>query len=162
MHLLDGHNVVESTNGQEAVDVIEMDRKFDVILMDIQYVYLLFRPVEGSWSCRMPILNGFEATEQIRKYEQEHPLERKPSQPRKPEESNTRIPVFAVSTSLYENQRDSMLQCGLDGWILKPVDFKRMRTILTGIDDFAQRAKDVWRAGCSWEAGGWLHNPDSK
>ena len=34
---MDGHEVLESTNGQEAVEMIESDRKFDIILMDIQY-----------------------------------------------------------------------------------------------------------------------------
>jgi hypothetical protein len=35
---LDGHEVLESTNGQEAVEMIEGDRRFDIILMDIQCV----------------------------------------------------------------------------------------------------------------------------
>lgn len=43
---LAGHDVVESTNGQEAVDVIKSDRRFDVILMDIQYVLDHFSSAE--------------------------------------------------------------------------------------------------------------------
>ena len=38
---LDGHTVVNTTNGQEGVEAIEADRDFDCILMDIQYVILL-------------------------------------------------------------------------------------------------------------------------
>ena len=34
---LDGHIVVNTTNGQEGVEMIETDRDFDCILMDIQY-----------------------------------------------------------------------------------------------------------------------------
>ena len=33
---LDGHLVVNTTNGQEGLDMVEADREFDVILMDIQ------------------------------------------------------------------------------------------------------------------------------
>jgi len=142
---MDGHEVVESTNGQEAVEQIEKDRMFDGILMDIQ----------------MPILDGFEATEHIRAYEKAHHLEiRLGHRPRHSGESNNRVPVFAVSASLRESQRQTMVNRGMDGWILKPVDFKRLRTILQGINDHNQRSADLWRPGCSWEAGGWLHNPD--
>lgn len=34
---LDGHTVVDTTNGQEALDMVESDWNFDCILMDIQY-----------------------------------------------------------------------------------------------------------------------------
>lgn len=33
---LDGHEVLNGTNGQEGVQAIETDRDFDCILMDIQ------------------------------------------------------------------------------------------------------------------------------
>jgi hypothetical protein len=48
----------------------------------------------------------------------------------------------------------------MDGWILKPIDFKRLRIILKGINDLSQRSEDIWRPGCNWEAGGWLHDPE--
>ena len=35
---LDGHIVVNTTNGQEGLEVVESDRDFDCVLMDIQYV----------------------------------------------------------------------------------------------------------------------------
>lgn len=35
---LDGHIVVNTTNGQEGVDMVKSDRNFDIILMDVQYV----------------------------------------------------------------------------------------------------------------------------
>ena len=38
---LDGHDVVNTTNGQEGVEMIESDWDFDCILMDIQYVLCL-------------------------------------------------------------------------------------------------------------------------
>lgn len=35
---LDGHIIVNTTNGQEGLETVEMDRNFDCILMDIQCV----------------------------------------------------------------------------------------------------------------------------
>lgn len=35
---LDGHTVVNTTNGQEGLEVVEADRNFDCVLMDIQFV----------------------------------------------------------------------------------------------------------------------------
>ena len=36
---LDGHIVVNTTNGQEGVDEVVRDQEFDCILMDVQCVY---------------------------------------------------------------------------------------------------------------------------
>jgi len=44
----------------------------------------------------------------------------------------------------------------MDGWILKPIDFKRLDIILKGVTDSSQREQDTYRPGCSWEIGGWL------
>ena len=101
----------------------------------------------------MPILNGLEATERIRELETS-------SLPRKDRVShvlNGRIPIFAVSASLLERQRGELAATGLDGWILKPIDFKRLRIILRGVTDPVQRTRDVYRKGVTnWEQGGWL------
>ncbi|KZV68824.1 hypothetical protein PENSPDRAFT_686959 [Peniophora sp. CONT] len=139
---LDGHIVVNTTNGQEGVDEVVRDQEFDCILMDVQ----------------MPILNGLEATERIRELEVS-------SLPRKNRAShilNGRIPIFAVSASLLERQRSELAATGLDGWILKPIDFKRLNLLLQGITDTEQRARDEYRVGGSWEAGGWFPRPEKK
>ncbi|KAG2010111.1 atypical/HisK protein kinase [Coprinopsis cinerea AmutBmut pab1-1] len=137
-----GHTVVNTTNGQEGLDMVKRDQAFDVIFMDIQ----------------MPILNGFEATEQIRQ------VEPQPSMPSRPscKLNDGRIPIFAVSASLKESQRDELAEHGMDGWILKPIDFKRLNTILKGVLDPDQRKRDMYRMGYNWEDGGWLHRPESK
>lgn len=100
----------------------------------------------------MPILNGFEATEQIRRVEPNPGTSCRPSH----RLNNGRIPIFAVSASLKECQREELIRYGMDGWILKPIDFKRMNVILKGVMDPAQRAKDLYFVGCNWEIGGWL------
>ena len=104
----------------------------------------------------MPILNGLEATQQIRHLEATklaktdrlaHSL------------NGGRIPIFAVSASLVERQREELEQIGIDGWILKPIDFGRLYAILRGLTDPVQRERDEYRVGDSWETGGWLLRP---
>ncbi|THH10468.1 hypothetical protein EW145_g1296 [Phellinidium pouzarii] len=137
---LDGHTVVGTTNGQEGVEAIQNDCDYDCILMDIQ----------------MPILNGFEAAKAIRVLEKNAHTTQNSSVERASKRLNGRVPIFAVSASLFERQRIEMIDFGMDGWILKPIDFKRLRTILKGVLDPDERQKAVYREGCSWELGGWL------
>jgi len=99
----------------------------------------------------MPLLNGYEATERIRQLEKDF----EPPQ-RLSHRLNRRIPTFAVSASLLEEKRQEIINFGIDGWILKPIDFERLRTILRGIVDPTQRERDLYREGRSWELGGWL------
>jgi hypothetical protein len=44
----------------------------------------------------------------------------------------------------------------IDGWILKPIDFRRLQAILCGVTDLVQRSLDEYRIGCSREIGRWL------
>lgn len=99
----------------------------------------------------MPLLNGYEATERVRELEKDF----EPSH-RLSHRLNGRIPTFAVSASLLEEKRQETINFGIDGWILKPIDFKRLRLIMGGIMDPTQRQKDLYREGRSWELGGWL------
>lgn len=66
-----------------------------------------------------------------------------------------RIPIFAVSASLIEREKDSYMTSGFDGWILKPVDFKRLEHLLSGIIDDEARNDSVYVPG-QWERGGWF------
>ncbi|KLO05580.1 hypothetical protein SCHPADRAFT_946794 [Schizopora paradoxa] len=144
---LDGHSVIPTTNGQEGVDAVQRDSEFDCVLMDIQ----------------MPVLNGFDAAKKIRSMEASNAGGT--SKPhvgfRQSIRLNGRLPIFAVSASLLERQREEMMDYGMDGWILKPIEFKRLRTILRGIVDPKQRKKDVYAPGYDWESGGWLADPVS-
>ncbi|TFK40714.1 hypothetical protein BDQ12DRAFT_697388 [Crucibulum laeve] len=137
---MSGHTVVNTTNGQEGLTKVETDRAFDAVLMDIQ----------------MPILNGFEATQRIRELEKADVNLPPPPSRRLSHILNGRIPIFAVSASLLEQQREELSDYGMDGWILKPIDFKRLNFILKGVTDPTQRQRDVYKPGCSWESGGWL------
>ncbi|KAK2459669.1 hypothetical protein APHAL10511_008314 [Amanita phalloides] len=138
---LNGHVVANVGNGQECLAYIEADQAFDAILMDIQ----------------MPLLNGFETAQRIRDFEKKQTsAEGDGPQCRRRSHILNRIPIFAVSASLVEKQRMELLNYGLDGWILKPIDFKRLKILLHGVTDPIQRQRDVYYPGFDWENGGWL------
>ena len=103
----------------------------------------------------MPILDGFGATKQIREIEKSNPLPLDSILPTT-DLNGGHIPIFVVSASLVESQRDFMIKTGADGWILKPIDFKRMSTLIMGVIDPKSRSTDLYTVGCSWENGGWM------
>lgn len=46
---------------------------------------------------------------------------------------NGRVPIFDVSASLVEKDRQLYIDGGFGSWIPKPIDFKRLSTFLVGI-----------------------------
>ncbi|KIY71736.1 hypothetical protein CYLTODRAFT_450579 [Cylindrobasidium torrendii FP15055 ss-10] len=137
---IDGHTVITTKHGQEALDLVRQDREFDVILMDLN----------------MPILDGYEASREIRLFEESE--EAQPPSTRLSRQLHGRIPIFAVSASCEEQQRHRLSDYGMDGWILKPINFKRLAILLSGITSLEQRRADLYHPGCEWESGGWLHD----
>jgi signal transduction histidine kinase/CheY-like chemotaxis protein len=79
-----------ATNGKEAVKICR-ERTFDLVLMDIQ----------------MPIMDGIEATKQIRKIEQKR--------------ENPKIPILALTASITKDECKRFLDSGIDDIIGKPV-----------------------------------------
>lgn len=65
-----------------------------------------------------------------------------------------RIPIFAVSASLYESDRSSLMQ-HFDGWLLKPLDFGRVRDLFKALEDPVKRRQEMYVQG-QWERGGYL------
>ena len=66
------------------------------------------------------------------------------------------MPIFAVSASLVERECQTYIDAGFDGWILKPIDFKRLSVLLSGIVNKDVKMKCLYKTG-EWERGGWLH-----
>ncbi len=99
----------------------------------------------------MPIVDGLAATRKIRALEKERPR----SSLSRRTDGYGRLPIFAVSASLVEHERESYMRAGFDGWILKPIDFRRLNTLLAGIVEDATREESRYRPG-KWEQGGWF------
>lgn len=66
------------------------------------------------------------------------------------------MPIFAVSASLVERECQTYIDAGFDGWILKPIDFKRLGILLSGIVNKDVKTECLYKVG-EWERGGWLH-----
>lgn len=88
---LDKHvrSIALASNGQECVELVSRGR-YDLILMDIQ----------------MPVLDGYEATIQIRKRERDR--------------NGAHLPIIAVTANTMSGDRQHCLEIGMDDYISKP------------------------------------------
>ncbi len=100
-----GFEVQVAENGQEAVDLWQSWHP-DLIWMDIQ----------------MPVLDGYQATRQIRSLEQQvtscQPSALASPAPKTPASKATKI--LALTASAFEDERAAILAAGCDDFILKP------------------------------------------
>lgn len=101
----------------------------------------------------MPIVDGLNSTKMIRAFEHQD----KQSALSPADEHHGGIPILAVSASLVEKERPSYIEAGFDGWILKPIDFRRLNTLLEGIYSQDARRSSLYVPG-QWERGGWFHS----
>ncbi len=81
-------------NGQEAVEALR-SKVYDLTLMD----------------CQMPVLDGFEATRQIRHEERAGAMARKDSP----------TPIIALTANAVKGDRERCLAAGMNGYVTKPV-----------------------------------------
>ncbi|KAI0446283.1 GAF domain-like protein [Xylaria telfairii] len=131
-----GHQVYPAVNGEDCATVLkEKPGEFDIVLMDMQ----------------MPIVDGLTSTKMIREFEKsdDYPGLSELARP------HGRIPIIAVSASLIEKDKPIYTEAGFDGWILKPVDFKRLHVLLDGITSDDVREQCLYQPG-EWERGGWF------
>ncbi|HET6557831.1 MAG TPA: response regulator [Prolixibacteraceae bacterium] len=98
------HAVTIANNGLEAVEKFRKD-KFDVILMDIM----------------MPVMDGLEATVQIREVEQSV----------KPDK---RTPIIALTANTMDNDRNKCLSYGMDEFLSKPFDIEKLRDVFNKLE----------------------------
>lgn len=96
----------------------------------------------------MPIIDGMKSTKMIREFESSSILSENVK-------AYGRIPIFAVSASLVEKDMQKYIDSGFDGWIMKPIDFKRVNLILSGLQDETTRINTTYKPGM-WEIGGWF------
>lgn len=95
-----GMELERACDGKECLEMFEGSELgyYDAILMDI----------------RMPVMNGYEATEAIRK------LERKDSG----------LPIIAMTADAFSDDAQKCLQIGMNAHIPKPLDIKQCMTVL--------------------------------
>lgn len=92
-----GCRVVEATNGDEAVDLAR-NECLDLILM----------------SLRMPVRNGLEATQRIRK-----------------QVGECNVPIVALSSYPTTGERATALAAGCTWFVAQPIDFDHLDDILS-------------------------------
>lgn len=156
-----GHEVLLTVNGEECSSAYgDKSAFFDVVLMDMQVSTKRIPPPKFhpdhqltlSAPPQMPIVDGLTATKMIRSFEKSHPTHLLSARA----SLNGRVPILAVSASLLERDRQTYIDAGFDGWILKPISFLRLNEIMTGIVDKDVRKRELYRPGGSWEQGGWF------
>ncbi|KAI1319820.1 hsp90-like protein [Xylariaceae sp. FL0255] len=131
-----GHEVYHAVNGEDCATVYkERPSEYDTILMDMQ----------------MPIVDGLTSTKLIRAFEKSDDCKGLSTLAGR----NGRIPILAVSASLVEKEKTIYTETGFDGWILKPIDFKRLNVLLEGITSDDIREQCLYKKG-EWERGGWF------
>ncbi len=92
------------SDGQEAVEKVTT-RQFDLVLMD----------------CQMPEMDGFQATEEIRKVElTSRGLSR----------SGSRLPVIALTANAISGDREVCLASGMDDYLSKPINKNALLDVL--------------------------------
>jgi len=94
---LNGCRVLEAAHGKEAVELAPR-HKPDLIFMDL----------------RMPVLDGIEATRQLRQI---------------PETRN--IPIIGLSVDCHDGWHDEALEAGCDDCIMKPLEDQALDEILS-------------------------------
>ncbi len=93
-----GYRIESVSNGREAVHALQ-EAEYDLIFMD----------------CHMPVMDGFEATAEIRR--------REPNAER-------RTPIIAMTASALPEDRARCLAVGMDDYLTKPLHREELRAIL--------------------------------
>lgn len=90
-----GYNVSLADNGQDAVDLLTSDDQFDLVFMDVS----------------MPILDGIQATQQIRN-------------------KGLKIPIIALTAHTMMEDKTQCINAGMDDFIMKPIRTKDLSHVL--------------------------------
>ncbi|MGC2659217.1 MAG: response regulator, partial [Bryobacteraceae bacterium] len=92
-----GYAIEVAENGAEAVSKVNR-RRYDAVLMDVH----------------MPVMDGFQATEEIRKLRQ----------------GSWSMPIIAITANAFQSEKEKCFACGMDDYLTKPVDKDRLKEVL--------------------------------
>jgi CheY-like chemotaxis protein len=93
-----GYNITIAKNGREVVSAYQKDY-WDLILMD----------------CQMPEMDGFEATEAIRKMEKD---------------SGYHIPIIALTANAMQGDEQKCIRAGMDDYLAKPIQKEQLSRVI--------------------------------
>lgn len=91
----EGFSLIHTVNGREAVETLKEHPEIDLILMDLS----------------MPVMNGLEATSEIRKF-------------------NADLPIIAQTAFAFSSDRQRALEAGCNDYISKPISSKSIKQML--------------------------------
>jgi CheY-like chemotaxis protein len=97
-----GFKIDVANNGKEALDKLNV-KSYDIILMDLM----------------MPVMDGLEATRNIRKRDQE---------------TGNRNIIIGLTANTYDADRDKCLKEGMDEYMSKPFDIDVFKEIIAQFD----------------------------
>lgn len=89
--------MIHAWDGMEAVEMFRRHNP-QIVLMDIN----------------MPVMDGYEATREIRKY-------------------SAKIPIIAVTAFAYASDEQKVMESGFDGYMPKPINAKLLKAQLVDI-----------------------------
>lgn len=91
------YQLIHDWDGQEAVEMFKQYNP-QIILMDIN----------------MPVMDGYEATKEIRKY-------------------SAKVPIIAITAFAYASDEQRVMESGFDGYMPKPINARLLKAQLTEI-----------------------------
>ncbi len=95
-----GYEIIEATDGVEAVEIVKNSPKDEIglVLMDIQ----------------MPKMNGYEATKEIRSLDND----------------NSNIPIVALTANAFKEDKDNAINSGMNDHLSKPIEVDKLIEVL--------------------------------
>ena len=97
-----GFRVDVAVDGREAL-AATADVAYDLVLMD----------------CHMPGMNGYDATQEIRR--------------READDGSRRVPIVALTASALKGDEERCLAAGMDAYVAKPVRVEQLAEVLDGL-----------------------------
>lgn len=106
-----GCQVELAKDGEQALKMA-IANEYDAIFMD----------------CDMPIMDGYEATMKIRRYEDASQI------------VHGRTPIIALTAKVMANDREKCIECGMDDYLTKPIE---KSAIIKALNKWCRRAIDA-------------------